>query len=459
MQIHVKPKKNLSSKSSKTTSDTSSNKDALVTIRVPGDKSISHRSLIFGALSEGETKVRGILRGADVMSTWHSLQKVGVKIFERGDEVIVEGCSGKFPMSDPKKSKGEEVTCDCGNSGTTMRLLMGVFAASAGLKVKMIGDESLQKRPMKRVADPLSKMGAKIQLTRDNLAPLSIQGESLQAFSYQLPVASAQLKSALLLAGLLSQGKEQTVLTGKISGRDHTERMINDFGGEIQVEAGAIRISGGQKLKGTEVVVPGDPSSAAFWIAACLITPGSKVCIADISLNPTRLGFVRAVERMGAKIELKYAKVAGDPYGSIIVQHSELKGIEIEESEVPDLIDEIPMLSVLATFAKGQTTIRGAEELRVKESDRIVAICQNLQKMGATVKELPDGLVVTGPTEFQGGLVESFHDHRIAMAFAIGALRAKNLLTINDAECVRISYPGFYQELARWADVDSPEEI
>lgn len=406
-------------------------------LRIPGDKSVSHRGLLFGALAQGTTLVRHILKSGDVLSTAQCLKDMGVKI-EIGETLTKVQGVGVQGLKAPSR------VLDCGNSGTTMRLLMGVLSGQR-FECELTGDDSLTKRPMKRVAEPLRQMGARFELTRNDFAPLKISGGPLKGINYELPVASAQIKSAILLAGLLAQG--ETKLTGKIVSRDHTERLLPHFGAQVRLTRESVSIQGGQKLNGSEVLVPGDPSTAAFWMAAALMIPGSNLSLLDIGLNPSRTGFIKVVQRMGASLQIGMTQEKPEPIGTLKLSHSQLQGVNISPEEVPSLIDEIPILAILATQAHGRTEIRGAEELRVKESDRLEAVAQNLKAMGAQIETLPDGLIINGPQKLKGATIESFHDHRIAMAFSVAGLIAQGSTEILNSECVGISYPNFYIHL------------
>ncbi len=405
---------------------------------IPGDKSISHRSLILGAIAGGVTEITDILESEDVQSTAACLQKLGVHITKVGERTIVNG-RGMNGFSQATNA------LDCGNSGTTMRLLMGLLSGM-GLEAELTGDASLVRRPMKRVAEPLRQMGAKLLLSREQFAPLTVSGAPLKAIRYDLKIASAQVKSAILLAALSADG--ETEITGEIHSRDHTERMLHHFGVAIDVSATAIRLRGGQSLQATPVHVPGDPSTAAFWIAAATLLPGSRVRMENVSLNPTRIGFIRALQRMGANIVLDVTSEHPEPVGRIEVRSATLKGVTITEAEVPSLIDELPLLAVAATQALGETLVEGAAELRVKETDRIDAVATNLRAMGAEMEVRADGYRIVGLQTLHGATVRSFHDHRIAMAFSIAGLFATGQTLIEDAQCVAISYPEFYGTLA-----------
>lgn len=404
---------------------------------IPGDKSISHRGLIFGALAKGQTEIIDILDSADVRSTGACLELLGAKITQSANKTFIDGSAFG-------KKLAPDLTLDCGNSGTTIRLLMGVLA-SMDLNVHLYGDSSLQRRPMKRVAEPLERMGAKFKLTNSNYAPLSVIGGNLHAIDYELTVASAQIKTAVILAALFARGT--TVLSGEIHSRDHTERMLKDFGVHLDCSSDLIKVRGGQTFKPSVVQVPGDPSTAAFWIAAATLIPNSQIELKNISLNPTRIGFIHVLQRMGANIEIKTTSEQSEPIGTIHIKHASLKGTKVIKDEIPSLIDEIPLLAVLATQASGITEIEGAEELRVKESDRIEMVAKNLRAMGAELTVRKDGFHIVGPQKLRGAKIHTENDHRIAMAFSIAGLLAQGETEISDEECVGVSYPNFFATL------------
>ncbi len=410
-------------------------------LSVPGDKSISHRALMLGAMAKGETAICGLASGEDVRSTRHCLQQLGVSIQENKNEVLVQG--GVL-----KKSA---TPLDAGNSGTTMRLLSGILAAQP-FGSTITGDASLQRRPMRRIIAPLTQMGATITSREDGYAPLTIQGGKLHGIHYQLPVASAQVKSCVLFAGLHAEG--ETVVEEKIPTRDHSERLLRMMGAKLQVsrdEYSVISMRAGE-LCGSEIEVPGDFSSAAFFIAAALLLPDSELIIENVGVNPTRTALLEVLREMGANVEIANLRNAShEPMADLIVRHQALHGTTVFGNRVALLIDEIPILAVLATQAEGTTHIRDAGELRVKESDRLTAIANNLRAMGAAVEELPDGLVITGPTQLRGVEIDSFGDHRIAMAFAIAGLLADSPTTIRAAECADISFPGFFEKVSQLA--------
>ena len=403
---------------------------------IPGDKSISHRMLMFAALAHGKTHISKLLDSADVRSTRSVLEALGVPIADVGDTVVVTGRG-------PAALRSAQGVLDCGNSGTTMRLMAGIVAALPFTST-LDGDASLRSRPMRRVAEPLRALGATIELGPGDRAPIVVHGGGLRAARYDLPLASAQVKSALLLAALGAEG--ETVVGGELGGRDHTERLLRHFGVDLKLN-GALRLRGGQTLRAADLRVPGDPSSAAFWLAAATIVRGGSVQLHDIGINPTRMGFVRVLNRMGARITVTRSHSECEPIGGLFAEHAALQATTIGADEVPALIDELPLIAVLATYAHGVTEVRGARELRVKESDRIEAIATNLQAMGAHVEVLDDGFRIAGPQLLHGAEIDSFGDHRIAMACAIAALGAASPTTIRDAGCVAISYPDFFATL------------
>lgn len=409
------------------------------TIRVPGDKSISHRSIIFGSLAKGETKVYDILRGEDVLSTIQVFRDLGVSIQDDGDVIRIQGV-GFQGLQAPT------APLDMGNSGTSIRLISGVLAGQ-DFAVTMVGDDSLSKRPMDRVAIPLRQMGVEIAGQGDrDCPPLHEKGiRQLQPIHYRLPVASAQVKSALIFAALQAEG-ESTIIE-KEKTRDHTEDMIRQFGGEIQVDGKTIRIQGGQEFQGQEVIVPGDISSAAFWLVAGLILPESVIKIENVGINQTRTGILEVIQEMGGDLTIKDRDEKAVS-ASLTVKTSSLKGIRIDGELIPRLIDELPIIALLATQANGQTVIADAEELRVKETDRIQVVADSLNAMGATVVPTEDGMVITGPTPLHGADLETFGDHRIGMMAAIAALLvSEGNVMLNRAEAINTSYPSFFEDL------------
>lgn len=413
-------------------------------IRVPGDKSISHRSIMLGSIAEGVTRVSGFLEGEDALATMNVFRALGVRIDgpELGD-VTVHGV-GMRGLKAPSR------VLDCGNSGTSMRLLCGLLAGQ-NFDCELTGDESLRQRPMQRVAAPLGQMRAEIRTAEGGRPPLKLTGISdLRGIEYRLPIASAQVKSALLLAGLYARGK--TCVTEPAPTRDHTERMLAAFGYPIERNGGTVCVTGGGKLTATSIDVPADISSAAFFMVGASIAPGSDVTLEHVGVNPTRTGAIEILRLMGANIEVVNPRQAGgEPVADIRVRHAELRGIEIPVALVPLAIDEFPVLFVAAANARGVTVLRGAEELRVKESDRIQAMADGLRALGIGAETAADGMRVTGG-RYGGGVVDSHGDHRVAMAFAIAALRAGAPITINDCSNVATSFPGFVP-LAREAGI------
>lgn len=412
-------------------------------IRVPGDKSISHRALMLGALAEGETQIQGLLLGEDPCSTASCFQAMGAEISELNTELVRVKGIGLGNLQEPVD------VLNAGNSGTTIRLMLGLLASHAGRFFTVTGDSSLRSRPMSRVVKPLQQMGAEIWGRKGNtLAPLAVQGKSLKPIHYNSPIASAQVKSCILLAGLATEGK--TIVTEPSLSRDHSERMLRAFGADLVTdpETNSVTITGPTQLYGQTVIVPGDISSAAFWLVAGAIVPDSELVIENVGVNPSRIGILEALAMMGADIQQENQReVAGEPVADLRVRSSRLTSCTIAGDIIPRLIDEIPILAVAAVFAEGTTIIRDAAELRVKESDRIAVMAQQLNKMGAKVTELPDGMEITGGTPLVGTDVDSHTDHRIAMSFAIAALKASSKTTIHRAEAAAVSYPEFVTTL------------
>ena len=408
-------------------------------IRVPGDKSISHRSIIFGSLAEGETKVYDILRGEDVLSTMQVFRDLGVEIEDKDGVVTIQGV-GMDGLKAPQNA------LDMGNSGTSIRLISGVLAG-ADFEVEMFGDDSLSKRPMDRVTLPLKKMGVSISgETERDLPPLHLKGtKNLRPIHYELPIASAQVKSALIFAALQAQG--QSVIIEKECTRNHTEDMLHQFGGDLSVDGKKITVQGPQKLSEQTVVVPGDISSAAFWLVAGLIVPNSRVVLKNVGINETRTGIIDVIRAMGGKLELTDV----DPIAksaTLTVETSDLKGTEIGGSLIPRLIDELPIIALLATQAQGQTVIKDAEELKVKETDRIQVVADALNSMGATITPTTDGMIIKGKSALHGARVNTFGDHRIGMMTAIAALLvADGEVELDRAEAINTSYPSFFDDL------------
>lgn len=408
-------------------------------LRVPGDKSISHRSIIFGSLAKGVTKVHDILRGEDVLSTMQVFREMGVQIEDKGDLVEIHGC-GFDGLQEPQRP------LDMGNSGTSMRLIAGVLAGQ-NFSAQMVGDDSLSKRPMDRISLPLRQMGVEIagQTERD-LPPLTIHGNpSLKPIQYQLPIASAQVKSALIFAALQAQG--ESLIIEKDLTRNHTEDMLLQFGGQLKVDGKEIRVAGKQELQAQEVVVPGDISSAAFWLVAGLVVPNSKITLTNVGINETRTGILDVIQAMGGKLSVSEVDEVAKS-ATITVESSELHGTEIGGELIPRLIDELPIIALLATQAQGQTLIRDAEELKVKETDRIQVVADALNSMGADIQPTADGMIIQGKTPLKGASVHTYGDHRIGMMTAIAALLVKDgNVELERAEAINTSYPDFFAHL------------
>ncbi len=416
-------------------------------IRVPGDKSISHRALLLGAIAQGATRVENFLPAADCLATLSCVRALGIEV-ERtsGRELIVRG-RGLRGLREPSD------VLDCRGSGTTMRLLAGILAGQPFYSV-LTGSEQLRRRPMGRIAEPLRRMGATV-LGRQGgrLPPLTIRGGGLRGIDYALPVASAQVKSAILLAGLYAEGPTTVHEPGPA--RDHTERMLRAQGARIEVRGRAVTLYPGGELAGLEVTVPGDFSSAAFFIAAACLVPGSELVIEEVGVNPTRTGFLEVLRAMGAEVAVENRRErGGEPVADIVVRTEggdggpPLRGVEVGGELVPRMIDEFPILAVVATQAEGETVVRDAAELRVKETDRIAAIASELRKLGAHVGERPDGFVVEGPTRLVGARVDSHGDHRLAMSLAVAGLVAEGETIVEGAECIGDSFPGFEESWA-----------
>jgi 3-phosphoshikimate 1-carboxyvinyltransferase len=406
------------------------------------DKSISHRAVIFSSLAQGKSVIRNFLRADDPLSTVKAFREMGVEIDDKGMDVIVYG-NGLHGLKEPHN------VIDCGNSGTTMRLLAGVLAGNPFFSV-LTGDRSLRSRPMARVITPLVRMGADIAARADNkYPPLAVKGRQLQPIRYPMPIASAQVKSSLLLAGIYTDGS--TEITEPAKSRDHTERMLPAFGAEITIEGLSVRIQGGTELQARDVYVPGDFSSAAFFIVGALIIEDSDITIKDVGINPTRTGLLNVLKRMGAEIRIENEReLSGEPVADIHCSKGVgLNAVTITKEEIPSMIDEFPILCIAATQAWGTTTIRGAEELRVKESDRISSMVKELRKMGVEIEEFPDGLSIAGRADLQGAVLESHEDHRIAMALSIAALNAEGVTEIHGVSSVNISFPGFFDIVRR----------
>lgn len=408
-------------------------------LSVPGDKSISHRAVMFGSLAEGTTEVTNFLQGADCLSTISCFRQMGIDIENTPDRILIHG-KGLHGLSRP------DDILDVGNSGTTTRLMSGILAGQ-NFDCTVNGDASIQKRPMKRIMTPLSLMGADISSIPGNgCAPLHIQGHPLKAIHYQSPVASAQVKSCVLLAGMYADGI--TRVTEPVLSRNHSELMLNHFGASVTTESTTVSIEPDPLLEGRSISVPGDISSAAYFIAAGLLVPGSQVLIRNVGVNPTRDGILRVCRAMGADIAIMNERAdSGEPTADLLVKYSSLKGTVVEGEIIPTLIDELPVIAILAAFAQGTTIIRDAAELKVKESNRIDVMVENLSRMGADIEGTEDGMIIRGGRPLHGAEIDGHLDHRIAMSFAVAALAAEGTTTIRDAECVRISYPGFYDDL------------
>lgn len=403
---------------------------------VPGDKSISHRALLFGGLAQGETQVSGFLASDDCHATMRAIRALGATVTEHDAGRLTIASPGYTAFQEP------EDLLDCGNSGTTIRLLLGLLAGQP-FATTLTGDATLRRRPMARVGKPLQQMGAKILGRHDGtLAPLTIHGGALRPIHYTLPVASAQVKSALILAALQADGV--STITEPLPSRDHTELMLPAFGGRIDRDGLTLTVAGGQTLHGATVSVPGDISSAAFPLAAALLVPGSRIRLTNVGINPTRAGLLTTLQEMGADIHVQPTHQGpGEPVATLEVRHAALRGVTIPPERVPLLIDELPILAVIATQAEGETVLTGAEELRVKESDRISRLVELLRPFGADITERPDGWVVKGPTPLQAAHVSSWGDHRLAMSAAIAGLIARGTTRIDDADAIQVSFPGF----------------
>lgn len=408
------------------------------TITVPGDKSISHRAVMLASIAEGKSIITNFLESEDCLHTKQAFQDMGIRFVHHGKALHVYG-NGLYGLTPPKK------TIDCGNSGTTIRLVSGILAGQKFTSV-LTGDKYLHKRPMKRIIEPLTMMGARILAQNGEYAPLRIRGTELHGIEYRSPIASAQVKSCVLLAGLYAQGK--TVVEEPCQSRDHTERMLKALGARLVIDGRKITIYGGSHLKGGKIHVPGDISSAAFFLVAGSIVPGAEVIIKNVGVNPTRNGIISVLKKMGAHIEFLDKRIFGhEPVADLkVVEHS-LKSVELKGSIIPNIIDEIPIITVAATQAKGTTVIKNAGELRVKETDRIHSMATELSKMGAHIEEQPDGLVIHGPTTLTGERVLSHGDHRTAMSIIVAGLVAEGETVVGDTACIRTSFPQFFHIL------------
>jgi 3-phosphoshikimate 1-carboxyvinyltransferase len=413
-------------------------------IRVGGDKSISHRALVLSSMAEGKSVVRGLSGSQDVASTLQSLQRLGVALEQCGRTVRIGGKGlGGFKLPDG----GDPIVLDCGNSGTTARLLTGMLAG-AGVRARLVGDRSLSSRPMNRVIDPLCRFGARIEHSGGRL-PLMIRGGSLGAIKYTVPVPSAQVKTALILASMFVEG--ESVIDEKILTRDHTERLLTAMSAHFHTEpletGERITVEGNKALCPLDIEVPGDISSAVFFIVLALIVPGSRIIVRNVGLNPTRARILSVFKRMGGKVDTAVEKGKVEPSGTVCVRSSSLVGTEVSGREIPLIIDEIPALACAALFAEGETVVRNARELRVKESDRIEAVCNMIRRFGGEANAREDGFTVKGGAPISNALVESGGDHRIAMAASVLACAASGTSTIRDAECVSVSCPEFFDLL------------
>jgi 3-phosphoshikimate 1-carboxyvinyltransferase len=418
-------------------------------VQIPGDKSISHRSLMLGAIAQGETRIQGLLLGEDPRSTAACFRAMGVEVSAlEGDWVTVQGV-GLGQLREPAD------VLNAGNSGTTLRLMLGLLASHPDRFFTVTGDGSLRSRPMDRVITPLAQMGAQIWGRQGNrLAPLAVRGTALKPIHYQSPVASAQIKSCLLLAGLITEGA--TTVTEPSLSRDHSERMLRAFGANLTVDPDtcSVTVHGPATLTGQTIIVPGDISSAAFWLVAGAITPGSDLVVENVGINPTRTGILDALQAMEADITLENPRqVTGEPVADLRVRHSPLKAAAFNGDLIPRMIDEIPILAIAALFAEGTTVITDAAELRVKECDRITTMATQLSQLGAKVEERPDGLAIQGGSTLQGAPVDSYGDHRVAMSLAIAALRTRGQTLIQRAEAAAVSYPSFTDTLATLAGI------
>jgi 3-phosphoshikimate 1-carboxyvinyltransferase len=408
------------------------------TVRVPGDKSIAHRSLILGAMARSDQVIVGLPDSNDIRSTIECLEKLGVAVEDGPGGRTIVGAGRLVPRA----------SLFAGNSGTTARLLAG-FVAGRPIVASIDGDASLRRRPMEPVAEPLRKMGATVSTSEGGRLPMTVRGSKLVGIDYRLPAASAQIKSAVLIAGLGAEGL--TTVRESVTTRDHTERLLRAMGVEVRSSGGTVSVAGPAPLEGVEVRVPGDFSSAAFFVAASACVPGSEVALPAIGINPTRTGFIEVMTRMGARIDISNETAyLEEPVADIAVRNdgeTTLAGVHVSPERVPLMIDELPLLAVVATQSRGETKVRGASELRVKESDRISTIVSNLSRMGADIEALDDGFVVRGPSRLKGAAVSSFGDHRIGMAMAVAALIADGTTTIEGSEAAEVSYPGFFSDL------------
>lgn len=412
-------------------------------VNIPGDKSVSHRGIMLGALAKGTTRITNFLQGADCLSTIDCFRKMGIKIENNSREILVYG-KGLHGLEKPAS------ILDVGNSGTTTRLICGILAGQ-NFASELTGDASIQSRPMGRIITPLSQMGASItSLKGNNCAPLHVEGRALHSIHYDSPVASAQVKSCILFAGMYTRDGRRTSVTEPSLSRNHSELMLAHFGADVTSEGTTASIAPDPILEAREIEVPGDISSAAYFIAAGLLVPNSEVLVKNVGINPTRDGFLRVCRAMGADMTLLNERNdSGEPVADILVRSSHLKGTIIEGDLIPTLIDEIPIIAVMASLAQGQTVIRDAAELKVKESDRIAVMTENLTAMGADITGTNDGMIINGVSHLKGARIQSHLDHRIAMSFAVAGLVSQGTTSIENGDCVKISYPLFYEDLNR----------
>lgn len=415
------------------------NKTLNGTIAVPGDKSISHRSIMFGSIAEGKTTVSGFLTGEDCLRTVEAFKQMGVEIEQNGSDVTIDS-KGIAAWEEPTD------ILYMGNSGTTTRLLLGLLAGS-NVHAVLSGDASIAKRPMKRVINPLREMGAQITGRQDGqFAPLAVKGSKLQAIDYEMPVASAQVKSAILLAALNAEGT--TIVREQVTTRNHTELMLKQFGVDIEMQEGNISLTGGQKLRASHIAVPGDISSAAFFLVAGAIAPNSEIILENVGLNETRTGIIDVLQAMNASMTIEpNEEEQAEKAGRITIRTSELVGTTIDGAIIPRLIDEIPIIALLATQAKGKTIIKDAEELKVKETNRIDAVVAELSKLGANITATDDGMIIEGPTKLTGASLKTYGDHRIGMMDAIASLVTAGPIELDDADCIAVSYPTFFEDV------------
>jgi 3-phosphoshikimate 1-carboxyvinyltransferase len=403
----------------------------------PPDKSISHRAALIGAMSEGDTRVRNYLRAADTDSTLAAVRSLGAHVEVADGDVRIRGVGLRG---------AEPSEIDVGNAGTLLRILPGWLAGQRGGRWTLDGDESIRRRPVDRVAEPLRMMGARVECRDGRLPPLTVEGAELAGIRYELPVASAQVKSCVLMAGLVASG--ETVVVERAASRDHTERMLVAAGAELTSSEGIVRVRTADRLQLEEVVVPGDFSSAAFWIAAAALVPGSELTLEAVGLNPTRIGLLRALERMGGSASVESRRMIGmEPVAELVVRHAPLSATKVDAPEVPLLIDELPLIALLGVFAEGTTVVSGAQELRHKESDRIATVVEGLRLLGAEIEARPDGFAVQGTGELRGGTLDAVGDHRLAMLGAIAGLASREGVELRGEEAAAVSYPGFFADL------------